>query len=367
MANGDKYGYFYESKAGDRKYSANSFSDWLAPFFSAGVFNGELQVTANDDMTVTLSAGHAWVPSAADTTKRLIHFAASQTFTLETASGTLDRIDTIVIRRDDTNRQLTAEYVTGGYAQNPIATTPTRSGAVYELVVAQIYVAAGSVSVTQENITDTRADSSLCGWVASTVKEIDFSQFTEQFNSFFQSYQARITKQFSAYLNTIAELENKGNVSYQEYLTILQNYESSQEKEFSDWFEGIKNKLSDDIAGNLQNQIDAINKNIGNAIQDLSTKLSFSNKSKSTGEIGIVIKNTTTGTETTTKYTEGGKVYLTEPGEYTVSASSDDFTVIPKTFTLDYTKTTETLDFTIYDANGYAYVGGYVGAFVSAN
>ena len=240
-----------------------------------------------------------------------------------------------------------------------------RSGAIYEIELAKIYVAAGAVKIEQADITDMRADTSVCGWVAATVKEISLEQITAQFNDFFQSYNARISKLFAAYAAVIEDYENKGNIAYQNLLSAFSEFETGQESEFNTWFEKMKGQLSEDAAGNLQNQITALDSKIGNAIQDLSTKLVFSNLSKETGTIGITVTNTTTGTATKFDYSEGGKTYLTEPGEYTVSADSDSLMILPKKFTLDNAKTTETLTFKIYSRNAYAYVGGYVGAYVN--
>ena len=55
------YGYFSNSNNRDRKYNAESFEEWLKPFFNTGIFNGGLQVTAQStpDMTVKVSAGYA--------------------------------------------------------------------------------------------------------------------------------------------------------------------------------------------------------------------------------------------------------------------------------------------------------------------
>lgn len=46
MAN-DEYGYFWNSNEHDRVYDADSFSNWLRKFFTTGVFQNDLQVTAD--------------------------------------------------------------------------------------------------------------------------------------------------------------------------------------------------------------------------------------------------------------------------------------------------------------------------------
>ena len=49
------YGFFWNSRGGDRKYEADSFSDWLKRFFTTGVFNGDLFVQAVTGMTISVA------------------------------------------------------------------------------------------------------------------------------------------------------------------------------------------------------------------------------------------------------------------------------------------------------------------------
>lgn len=121
--------------------------------------------------------------------------------------------------------------------------------------------------------------------------------------------------------------------------------------------------MSEDAAGSLQNAVNDLTAHIKN----LATKIMFENLSKETGAILINITNSGSGSVTTATFAEGGKTYLTEPGEYTVEPQADNLLIIPKTFVLDHTQTTETLTFSIYDKNAFAAVGGYVGAYVSKN
>jgi hypothetical protein len=173
----------------------------------------------------------------------------NQTFTLEPADGSYPRIDTIVIERNDTDRDITAKVVTGQLSGNTPAPTPrVWENGVYQLVVAEIYVAAGATEVTQADITDKRSDPDVCGIVAGTVTEMDFSQFTAQFESYFEQFKA------------------------------------SNLEEFSEWFEMIKGQLSEDAAGHLQNEIDAINAKIPSGA-------STSNKLATESEIATINDN----------------------------------------------------------------------------
>lgn len=356
----DNYAYFYNSKDGDRVYDADSMTDFIKPFFVTGVFNGELQVVANDDMTVTVKTGYCNIGG------KVKNFFSESKFDLETASGTLDRIDTVILRRNDTDRDIQILVVTGGYSNNPSPTALVRSGAYYDLKLAEVYVEAGAIKITQAQITDTRANADVCGWVCSTVKEINLEQITAQFSAYFAQYQGKITTEFKTYVAYMANLEAQGAQDYRNMLSTFMDYQATQEIRFNELYEEMRDLIGEATAAQLQNQIDDINGKIGTAIEDLSTKLVFENATREeiTGK-KFHITNTDTGKTTIYTYTDGEKVYLTEHGKYTIKAQDDGFSVIPNMFTIDHTQTTETISFNIYMANGYAYVGGYVGEYVS--
>lgn len=178
---------FFNSVNGDRKYDADDITEWLTPFFTTGVFKGDLQVVANNNMSVTIRTGYCNIGG------KVKHFEEETTLDLETASGTLNRIDNVILRRNDTDRDLYLMIQTGGYAATPSAPEITRSGAVYDLKLAEIYVSAGTIKITQADITDCRMDSEVCGWVSSTVDEIPFDQIKIQFDDWF----AKMKEQFS--------------------------------------------------------------------------------------------------------------------------------------------------------------------------
>ena len=206
----DQYGLFWNSVSGDRTYDADSFSEWLGKFFTTGVFNGDLQVTPDSGMVVNVGSGYANING------KVRFFDTDTSITISPASGVYPRIDTIVVRADYTNREITLEYVTGSYSGNdPQPTAPTRNASMYEIVLAQILVSAGSTEVTARSITDTRPDSTVCGWVTGTVDSVAVDQLTEQAKA-----------------------------------------------QFEVWFDHMKDQLSEDAAGNLQLQIDALDTRI---------------------------------------------------------------------------------------------------------
>ena len=87
-------------------------------------FQGQLQVTANNDMSVTVAAGYGYING------KHRHFLTPTTLDLETASGTLHRIDNVILRRDDTDRRIYLLIVKGGNASSPVAPALTREGPI---------------------------------------------------------------------------------------------------------------------------------------------------------------------------------------------------------------------------------------------
>ena len=214
-----QYPLFYNSivvdGVDDRPYDADSFSDWLKKFFTTGVFKDELQVSAVSGMGISVSAGYVNING------KVMMFGTTP-LTVGTADGTYYRIDSVIIERNDTDRQFYIKVVQGntGTESSVTGVTPVRSGAIYQLVIARIMVRPGATAITQADITDTRADASLCGIVAGTVDAMDFTQFSAQFDSY------------------------------------LSQFKTGKAVEFNTWFAGLQTTLDGDVAGNLQNEID---------------------------------------------------------------------------------------------------------------
>lgn len=228
MAKERSYDYFWNSNS-DRYYDAESMADWLRPFFCNGVFNGQMQVTANDDMSVTVAAGYGYING------KHRHFLTPTTLDLETASGTLDRIDSVILRRNDTERRIFLTIEKGGNAKSPVAPEPTRDGAIYDLKLAQIYIAAGTVKITQAEIADTRMNAAVCGWVAATVKEIDFTQIQAQFDAYFTAYKKNVSDQYQEYIGNIQAFKDQAQEAYDLMIQAFNTYADQQKAAYEEW------------------------------------------------------------------------------------------------------------------------------------
>lgn len=228
MAKERSYDYFWNSDS-DRYYDADSMGDWLRPFFRNGIFNGQMQVTANDNMSVTVAAGYGYING------KHRHFLTPTTLDLEIASGTLDRIDSVILRRNDTERRIHLVIEKGGNAKSPVAPALTRKGAVYDLKLADIYIAAGTVKITQAEITDTRMNAAVCGWVAATVKEIDFTQIQAQFDAYLTAYKKNISDQYQDYIAAIQSFKDQAQEQYDLMVQAFNTYAEQQKELYEDW------------------------------------------------------------------------------------------------------------------------------------
>ncbi|MDF1495866.1 hypothetical protein [Caproiciproducens sp. CPB-2] len=160
---------FFNSTSGDRMYDAADFAGYFAKLVSNGIFytNADnLRVTPGDGLSVNVLAGSAWINGYAyENTGEL-------NLTLAAADGVNPRVDRIVVRWDAVERKISAAVLTGTAVASPTAPDITRSDNIYELVLADIAVAAGAVSLADGDITDRRLDTSLCGTVNSLITAV---------------------------------------------------------------------------------------------------------------------------------------------------------------------------------------------------
>lgn len=216
---------FYNSVNGDRKYDADSFTEWLKPFFTTGVLNSNLQVTAgNGDMTINVAPGYSNING------KVKYFENTKTLTLDTSDASLSRIDSIIIRRDDAARDFSIMVLKGSLATNPVAPSPVRANEIYDIVIAQVLIEPATISITQADVTDTRPNSELCGWITGTVKEISFDQITAQWEAYMSEFEQENLEEFNTWFNsikdTIQSILNDNSVINDSSISNLTTYSS---------------------------------------------------------------------------------------------------------------------------------------------
>ena len=163
------------------QYYADDASGYLATRLS-GVYSADedFAVTANGDLTVTVSAGQAWVRPARFRGRSII-MEQPETVTLTGADAVRSRIDRLVLRYDAAARKTRLQVLEGTPdSASPTAPEITRTALVYDLCLAEIRRPAGSTEITAADITDTRADEDVCGVMRDGVNGIPTAQLQAQ-------------------------------------------------------------------------------------------------------------------------------------------------------------------------------------------
>ena len=162
-------------------YDADDASGYLSTRLS-GVYSADedFAVTANGGLTVTVSAGQAWVRPARFRGRSII-LEQPETVTLTAADAVRSRIDRLVLRYDAAARKTRLQVLEGTPdSASPTAPEITRTALVYDLCLADIRRPAGSTEITAADITDTRADEDVCGVMRDSVTGIPTAQLQAQ-------------------------------------------------------------------------------------------------------------------------------------------------------------------------------------------
>ena len=210
----------------DRAEEASFFAKYFSQFISNGVFpnpSTNMQVLATEGMKIKVDIGVCYING---------YMGWVEPFeTLEIEESDLQsRIDRIVARLDFTDRSINLFIKKGIARGNPVAPELQRDYDIYEIGLADIRVNANIIEITQENITDLRLNTQLCGIVANQLQHVDTTTLFNQY----QDWLKRVTGQ--------AEI----NIS---------NMKTEFENNFNNWFQTVQTVLDGDVAGNLLNLI----------------------------------------------------------------------------------------------------------------
>lgn len=237
-------GFFNANQIGedeyDRVYLAEQFAAYFASFIGNGVFGESMQklevlAQTEANMSVQVLPGEAWINGW------WYRNNMPYTLNLDVADGTLSRIDSIVVRWGNQERDIWLQVIKGTPASNPVAPAILRNADYYDLQLATVSVTNGSVNITQSKITDTRLDNAVCGLVTGVVDQIDTTDLYNQFTAYFTEFKADNEVDFDDWTQEQRE----------EYLL----FASGMQEAYEAWFENIKDQLTEDAAGSLQLQI----------------------------------------------------------------------------------------------------------------
>ena len=186
----------------DRVYNASDFSSYLDQIVGNGVFaypSTQLQVVPVNGFNIAVSGGQGWIDG-----HKLVN-TQSYPLTVDPSDVVYSRIDRVVFYIDYTGRKMGIRLNKGVESVSPEAPALTRNSSIYEMSLATISVPNGATEITAAEITDTRPDSDVCGWVAGLIDQIDTSTLFDQYTAAYNAYFLAIEAQVQDFVNTLTQ------------------------------------------------------------------------------------------------------------------------------------------------------------------
>lgn len=212
----------------DEYIGAENVMKWLHGR-SSGVFgaDGNLSVTANGDMTVSVSDGVGWLANDKADGTVFWNDTKEQTgselqLTIPLSDAILPRIDRIVVSWDtvDYSEKPRIEVLKGTPNNAPTAPELTNNTLKRQISLARIYVAAAVSSISADSITDERLDPDVCGLVTDWVS-VDTTTMQAQFSALLEKVKAELSQLHGGTaMMTKAQYDPAGggvNICVQEY------------------------------------------------------------------------------------------------------------------------------------------------------
>lgn len=232
----------------DREYLADDFARYFRAFITSGIIADggniaeSLQVVANDDMTTTLKKGNLIIDGYR------YELIEDMIFHHTAADGVLDRIDRISVTLDTAEREIHAVVREGEYSYKPVAPQCRRTSEHTDYVVADVRVVAGAIKIVQANITDTRLSTELCG-IAFPFWKLDTQAFFAQLNSFYNEFVAKSDRSYQQFQDWQEDKKAEIEAWQAEEVKQTDDWQKKETDDFTAWMEGFINQWESWLLG----------------------------------------------------------------------------------------------------------------------
>ena len=217
------YGFFnaikQEDGTYDRVYNSDQISEMFEGLVTDGVYEsvGEAMIVkATSGMTVQVGTGRIVMSDG-----KWLRNDARYNITLAGAHLTLNRWSAIVVQENKTDRTITIMEKAGTPATNPTKPSATNTAAIEEKILAYVYVGKGVTEIGQMNITDVRADNTVCGWVTGVVKQVDTSELFLQYQDAYEKQLATMQTWETAQKTAFSAWETEQKVAFDAWFSTL--------------------------------------------------------------------------------------------------------------------------------------------------
>lgn len=198
----------------DNVYDAEDFANYFRSFISDGVFaqpSDQLKVVPKSGLTLTVKPGKCYIKGYWGT----LSTEFDVTFTPNTTGSPINCVVACVLNPTKTNIDIVTKQNVSTILRDEDS-----------LVLASFTLNPGVSTITTSMITDRRPDNDYCGFVTGVVKQINYQDIVDQ-----------------------------------------------TQAQFNEWFDDMKDQLSTDAAGNLQQQIDNIMNTFPTKLSDFENDL----------------------------------------------------------------------------------------------
>lgn len=199
---------YYNSINGDRKYNAETMSNYYKGILTRGVlqnYKDKFVVIANGGMKVKVPTGRAYFSDG-----KFIENTADIIFTLDNSDVVLDRIDIIVLRSDKNENVRNADIILkkGTPRSKPVAPTLTNDEYIEEMCICEIRVNRLVEEITQSNITNTIPNNEVCGYVTGLIDQVETADLFIQYQKAYEEFGLKSENDFNAWWNGLKDKLN---------------------------------------------------------------------------------------------------------------------------------------------------------------
>lgn len=229
---------FFDAIDGDRTYGATDMSHYYEGLISDGVlenFGRGCKVLANNDMSVSITPGKAYING------RYIQIDSNEVLTLDQASSSLNRIDAIVLRFDNSQavRNIVPTVKKGEPATSPLIPVLEKTSEAKEICLATVYVKALATSFTDAYVTDQRPNTSLCGFVTGLITQVDTADLFIQWESLYNFQYEQMKEWINNYENKLTDWKTEQKTGFDTWFTTL-----TDQLNVNTYVEQYKNKFT---------------------------------------------------------------------------------------------------------------------------
>lgn len=211
----------------DRVYMTSHVNDFLEGLVSrSGIYatiSSACQVVTGSGMTVIVKTGRGMVNG------HWFEIERDTTLALSQSDVVLGRIDRVVVRLDMTERTIVLDVKEGIYSESPVGAELTRNADVFEICLAEVKVNKNVSSITTSNITDTRSNTDVCGWIVGLINEFDTTELFNQYQSAQETFISEKTVEFDEWFEKAKNNE--------------ETFSEEKEAEFDEWFNTVQDTV----------------------------------------------------------------------------------------------------------------------------